>query len=135
MSKVVQFNFEKNHDKEIEINGVLYSIPMDDESKDKYILAVQKFGHTATDVIEPDVKILDMNETELKEFTNKQREAMKALIESILGKGKFKIMYDLAGRSVMKLLPLAQELMKLVSDVDDETYAAELNKYLQNGKK
>lgn len=135
MSKVVQFNFEKNHDKEIEINGTLYSIPMDDESKDKYILAVQKFGQTAEGVIEPDVKILDMTEAELKEFTNKQREAMKALIESILGKGKFKIMYDLAGRSVMKLLPLAQELMKLVSDVDDETYAAELNKYLQNGKK
>lgn len=135
MSKVVQFNFEKNTDKEIEINGVLYSIPMDDESKDKYILAVQKFGQTAEDVTAPNLSILAMTEEELKAFTGKQRESMKALIEAILGKGKFKVMYDLAGRSVIKLMPLVRELMKLVSDVDDETYEAELNKYLQNGKK
>ena len=135
MSKVVQFNFEKNNDKEIEINGELYSIPMDDESKEKYILATKKFGQAAQEVADSEVNMLELSDEDIKALTVKQVEMMKELIEAILGKGKFKIMYALAGKSAIKLMPLAQELLRLVSDLDDETYAEVTNKYLQNGKK
>lgn len=135
MSKVVQFNFEKSNDKEIEINGELHNIPMDDESKDKYVIATRNFGQAAEEFQGMSLDLMAYSDEEIKALTDRQREVMKDLIEAILGKGKFKTMYALAGKSVMNLMPLAQELIRLVSDVDRETYEAELNKYLQNGKK
>lgn len=134
MSKVVQFNFEKNNDKEIEINGELYTIPMDDESKEKYILAVKRFGLASEEVSKGHDDLLNTSDEDIKALTVKQVEVMKDLIESILGKGKFKIMYNLAGKSAIKLMPLAQELLRLVSEVDEATYQENLNKYMQNGK-
>ncbi|AXN58353.1 hypothetical protein HWB81_gp44 [Bacillus phage Wes44] len=135
MSKVVQFNFEKNHDKEIDINGTVYSIPMDDTSKEKYVKATKKFGIAGEEIAKSSASLLDMSDEEISALTAKQCDMMKDLIETILGKGTFKTMYALAGKSALKLMPLAQELLRLVSDLDEETYAQVTNKYLQNGKK
>ncbi|UZT28570.1 hypothetical protein vBBceSLY5_0015 [Bacillus phage vB_BceS_LY5] len=135
MSKVVQFNFEKNNDKEIEINGTLHTIPMDDDSKDKYVIATKNFGQAAEEFKDMDFNMISYSDDEIRALTDRQREVMKNLIEAILGKGTFKTMYALAGKSVLNLMPLAQELIRLVSEVDPETYEAELNNYLKNGKK
>lgn len=135
MNNVVQFNFEKNTDKEIEINGELFTIPMDDESKAKHIIATKKFGLASQEVATSNENLLDMSDEEIQNLATKQREMMKDLIEAILGKNTFAKMYKLAGKSAIKLMPLAQELLRLVADVDEETYQANLNKYLQNGKK
>lgn len=135
MSKVVQFNFEKNHDKEIDINGTVYSIPMDDASKEKYVKATKRFGLAGDEIANANTNLLDMSDEEIEALTVKQCDTMKDLIESILGEGTFETMYNLAGKSALKLMPLAQELLRLVSDLDDESYAEITNKYLQNGKK
>lgn len=135
MSKVVQFNFEKSNDKEIEINGELYKIPMDDDSKDKYIIATRNFGKVAQDVSDGSQDLLAMSDEEIKALTEKQRDAMSELIDTILGAGMFSTMYKLAGKSVINLMPLAQELLKLVSAVDDDQLKAIQKQYLQNGKK
>ena len=135
MSNVVKFTFEQNNDKEIDINGELYNIPMDDESKDKYVIATKRFGRGATEISEMNTNLLDLSDEEVKALTVKQRKLMSDLIESVLGEGSFKKMYALAGQSVNNLMPLAQELLRLISDVDADQFEEIQNKYLQNGKK
>lgn len=135
MSNVVKFNFEKNPDKEIDINGELYNIPMDDESKDKYVIATRNFGQGAKEIAEMNVNLIELSDEEVKALTVKQRGLMSDLIEAVLGKGTFKKMYALAGKSVNNLMPLAQELLRLTSDVSEDQLEEIQNKYLQNGKK
>lgn len=135
MSNVVKFTFEQNKDKEIDINGELYNIPMDDESKDQYVIATRNFGQGAKEIAEMNVNLTELSDEEIKALTDKQRKLMKDLIESVLGKGSFKKMYDLAGKSVNNLMPLAHELLRLISDVSEDQFEEIQNKYLQNGKK
>lgn len=135
MSNVVKFNFEKDISKSIEINGELYVLPMDDDSKERYMIATQKFGQLAQEIKEQGSNLVELSPDEIKEITVKQRELFKAIIEDTLGEGKFEVVYNLAGRSAIKLLPLVQEIMRLISDLDKESFESELNKYLQNGKK
>jgi hypothetical protein len=126
-----KFEFKKTF-KEIDINGEIYRVSFDDEAMDRYM-------DVATDARD-EFKALDQfdvenaSKEELHGHRDKQKEAVKKVIEAFLGEESFDGLYEMAGRSVLNLMSLVSYLIDLYEQEQSEALDVKKDKYLKKKK-
>lgn len=127
MSNVVQFNFEKTY-KEIDINGELYRMEMNDEVQEQIMDLHDRYKEQ----MEVDVEKLSAEDR--KSNTKKQKQIMLEMIDTLLGEGSGEKLYELSGRSSVGLLKLVRQLNEMFEDFLGESYQEEKKKFVKKAK-
>lgn len=125
---IAKFEFKKTY-KEIDINGEVHRVSFDDEAMDRYV-------DVATDARD-EFKALEKfdidnaSKEELYAHRDKQKDAVKRVIEAFLGKGTFDGLYELAGKSVLNLMGLVRYLIELYEEEQESMMEEKKAKYIK----
>lgn len=131
MSNVIQFNFEQTY-KEIEINGNLYRMEMDDAAQERAALSYKKVV-SFTDKYSQE-KIEAMDEDTLDGIVKEQKQFAIGIVESFLGAGTGEELYEAAGRSSVNLMKLVRQLMAMFEEFAGASYEEEKKQFTKKGK-
>ena len=128
---IAKFEFKKTY-KEIDINGDIYRVNFDDEAMDRYLDVATDARDEFKSLEQFDVE--NATKEELHGHRDKQKEAVKKVIEAFLGEGTFGGLYELAGRSVLNLMSLVHYLIELYEDEQNESIEEKKAKYIKKKK-
>lgn len=125
------FNFEfKSTVKEITIGGKTFSMNFDDDSLMSYMDGFKSYADKIEALKQGAPEVSTATEEQLKEMKKSQTEILAGTIDMLLGKGKFKVIYELAGKSSMQIVALIDALMQMVQDELGEQSNGALDRYL-----
>lgn len=125
---IAKFEFKKTY-KEIDINGDIYRVNFDDEAMGRYM-------DVATDARD-EFKALESfdvenaSKEELHAHRDKQKDAVKRVIEAFLGEESFDGLYELAGRSVLNLMSLVSHLIDMYEQEQGAAFEDKKAKYIK----
>ncbi|PEE91373.1 hypothetical protein [Bacillus cereus] len=126
------FNFEfKSTVKEITIGGETFSMNFDDDSLMDYMDGFKSYADKIETLKQKAPELSTATEEQLKEMKKSQTEILAGTIDMLLGEGKFKVVYELAGKSSMQIVALIDALMQMVQDELGEQSNGALDRYLK----
>ncbi|CAG7568857.1 Uncharacterised protein [Streptococcus pneumoniae] len=126
------FNFEfKSTVKEITIGGETFSMNFDDDSLMDYMDGFKSYADKIETLKQNAPELSTATEEQLKEMKKSQTEILAGTIDMLLGEGKFKVVYELAGKSSMQIVALIDALMQMVQDELGEQSNGALDRYLK----
>ncbi|WP_283746442.1 hypothetical protein [Bacillus cereus] len=125
------FNFEfKSTVKEITIGGETFSMNFDDDSLMDYMDGFKSYADKIETLKQNAPELSTATEEQLKEMKKSQTEILAGTIDMLLGEGKFKVVYELAGKSSMQIVALIDALMEMVQKELGEQSNGALDRYL-----
>ncbi|QIW21332.1 hypothetical protein [Bacillus thuringiensis] len=128
------FNFEQTY-KEVDVAGKLYRVDFDDAALTKYQKAFKRFDKEIKVVTDSIVNFDAATDEVIEETAEKQKEVVKAIVETFLGEGSFEELYEKAGKSSTNLMSLVHYLNELYIDEEKKKADNARDKYLSNVKK
>ncbi|EJS62943.1 hypothetical protein ICW_05606 [Bacillus wiedmannii] len=129
-----KFEFEKTY-KEIDVAGTVYQVEFNDEAITKYQKAFKRFDKEIKVVTDSISDYESATDEVIEEVAKKQKEVVKDIVETFLGKGSFDSLYEKAGRSSTNLMGLVHYLNGLYVEEEKKKADETRNKYLNNVKK
>ncbi|HDR6318597.1 TPA: hypothetical protein QCU53_005469 [Bacillus thuringiensis] len=125
------FNFEFiSTVKEITIGGETFSMNFDDDSLMGYMDGFKSYADKIETLKQNAPEVSTATEEQLKEMKKSQTEILAGTIDMLLGEGKFKVIYELAGKSSMQIVALIDALMEMVQKELGEQSNGALDRYL-----
>jgi len=125
------FNFEfKSTVKEIAIGGERFFMNFDDDSLMGYMDGFKSYADKIETLKQNAPELSTATEEQLKEMKKSQTEILAGTIDMLLGKGKFKVIYELAGKSSMQIVALIDALMEMVQKELGEQSNGAVDRYL-----
>jgi hypothetical protein len=126
-----EFSF-KSTIEEFKINGEVYSIDFADDKVKEYQKTFRSFYDKAMEFQKAINKDVNTTDEEQEEMLEKSKQMTKEIIDSLLGKNKFEIIYEQSGRSLMNVLELVSFLGDVVKEKTEKLTTSHVNKYLGN---
>ncbi|WP_199425756.1 hypothetical protein [Thermaerobacillus caldiproteolyticus] len=127
-----KFEFDKAYE-EIEINGKAYRVDFSDDKLKQYQDMLSEFYQEAQEIEQADIE--KMTPEEQTALLEKQRQNMKTLTETMLGKGTFEELFELAGRSTWNYLKLIEFLAEIIRERFEKFKEEQRKKYVKVSKK
>lgn len=131
MSNVIKFDFDVTY-KEIDINGKLYRMDMNDNARERMLDVYDRAREIAEQGAGKDPE--KMTKEEIKAVMDKEHQFAIEMVDAFLGEGTGEELYEVCGRSTANLTKLSVQLRDMYEGFGAELYQEEKKKYVKKGK-